>query len=243
LFQDKSGRKISKSVGNLVTPIEWLEFASPESLRLLMYKRIIGARSVSLEDIPDYMDDFDDLEEYYFSKKRDPNQMKDARLRGLYEYAMLLNLPKTKRVHIPYRLLAQLASVAPASAMEEFVVKRLMSYGMITTPSDDLKIRIRWAGKWAQRGERPPARVPELSPAARRAVEDFARALMTARDADEVQNLAFDSAKRNGLKPGDFFPAVYSILLGSDRGPRLGPYVMDASQVSVSKALLEAVGG
>ena len=243
LFQDKSGRKISKSVGNLVTPLEWLEFASPDSLRLLMYKRIIGARSVSLEDIPVYMDDFDDLEEYYFSKKRDPNQMKDARLRGLYEYAMLLNPPKTKGVHIPYRLLAQLASVAPASAMEEFVVKRLMSYGMITTTSDDLKIRIRWAGKWAQRGERPPARMPELSPAAGRAVEDFARALMKARDADEVQNLAFDSAKKNGLKPGDFFPAVYSILLGSDRGPRLGPYVMDAGQVSVSKALLEAVGG
>ena len=37
LFQDKSGKKISKSVGNLVTPAEWLEFASPASLRLLIY--------------------------------------------------------------------------------------------------------------------------------------------------------------------------------------------------------------
>ena len=29
LFQDKSGRKLSKSSGNLVTPSEWLEYASP----------------------------------------------------------------------------------------------------------------------------------------------------------------------------------------------------------------------
>ena len=80
----------------------------------------------------------------------------------------------------------------------------------------------------------------ELSTEARKAVEGFARALMTAKDADEIQNLAFDSAKKFGLKPGEFFPAVYSILLGSDRGPRLGPYVMDAGQASVSKQLLDA---
>jgi lysyl-tRNA synthetase class 1 len=243
LFQDKSGRKISKSVGNLVTPIDWLEFASPQSLRLLMYKRIVGARNVSLEDIPVYMDDFDDLEEYYFSKRRDPNQLKDARLRGLYEYTMLLIPLKTKGVHIPYRLLAQLSSVAPGSAVEEFVVKRLISYGMISTPSDELRTRIGWAAKWAQRGERPPASKPELSPEARKAVEGFARSLVTTKDADEVQNLAFESAKKNGLKPGEFFPALYSILLGSDRGPRLGPYVMDAGQASVSRVLLEAVAG
>jgi lysyl-tRNA synthetase class 1 len=113
LFQDKSGKKMSKSVGNLVTPQEWLQYASAESLRLLMYKRIIGARSVSLDDIPVYMEDFDDLEEYYFAKQRDTNQLKDARLRGLYEYTMLLKPLASKPVHIPYRLIAQLASVAP----------------------------------------------------------------------------------------------------------------------------------
>jgi len=59
--------------------------------------------------------------------------------------------------------------------------------------------------------------------------------------ADEVQNAAFDAAKRNGLKPGEFFPAVYTILLGSDRGPRLGPYVIDAGPQAVGKTLRLAV--
>ena len=243
LFQDKSGRKISKSVGNLVTPSEWLEYASAQSLRLLMYKRIVGARSVSLADIPVYMDDFDDLEEYYFSKRRDPNQMKDARLRGLYEYAMLLKPPMAKGVHVPYRLLAQLASVAPAGALEEFVVKRLASYGMVAELSPGLSTRIGWAERWARREGRRAVEAPQLGPDVRKAVETFARSISAAKDADEIQNAAFEAAKRSGVKPGDFFPAIYAILLGSDRGPRLGPYVVDAGPSSVSKTLLEAVSG
>lgn len=243
LFQDKSGKKISKSVGNLVTPLEWLELASPQSLRLLMYKRIVGARSVSLDDIPVYMDDFDGLEEYYFSKKKDPNQMKDARLRGLYEYTMLLKPQKAERAHVPYRLLAQLASMAPEGAAEEFVLKRLATYGMVSDRSEDLSMRIAWASKWGRRGGRPAVETPQLSTSARKAVAEFAKAMVEAKDADGIQNAAFEALKRNGLKPGEFFPAVYGILLGSDRGPRLGPYVVDAGQASVSKALLDAVAG
>ena len=242
LFQDKSGRKMSKSVGNLVTPVEWLEFASPESLRLLMYKRIVGARNVSLEDVPAYMDEFDDLEEYYFSKKKDPNVMKDARQKGLYEYSMFLKPPASKGVHVPYRLLAQLASVAPEGSVEDFVVKRLTAYGMVSGTTPDLAKRIVWARKWERREGRGKAEVPELSPAARKALGEFALALERAADADSVQNAAFDAAKGNGLRPAEFFPAVYLILLGSDRGPRLGPYVMDAGKSEVSRLLLEALG-
>ena len=44
LFQDKGGKKISKSVGNLVTPQKWLTFATPQSLMLVYYKRIVGAQ-------------------------------------------------------------------------------------------------------------------------------------------------------------------------------------------------------
>ena len=242
LFQDKSGRKMSKSVGNLVTPVEWMEYASPESLRLLMYKRIIGARNVSIEDVPTYMDEFDDLEESYFSKKRDPNQMKDARQRGLYEYSMFLKVPQAKGVHVPYRLLAQLAAVAPEASVNDFVLKRLTAYGMVTAPSPALAQRISWARKWESREGKREIEAPELSPAAREALKEFAASLEGAADADGVQNAAFEAAKKNGLKPGEFFPAVYSILLGSDRGPRLGPYVMDAGRSEVSRLLLKALG-
>lgn len=243
LFQDKSGKKLSKSTGNLVTPAEWLEFASPESLRLLMYKRIVGARSVSIDDIPTFMDDFDDFEEYFFSKRKDPNVMKDSRMRGLYEYAMLLKHPDTKPVHVPYRLLAQLASVSPEGALEEFVEKRLTSYGLISGPSEGLSARITWASKWAKRGGRPEPQPIELTTPARKAIEVFAKSVTTAKSADEIQNAAFEAAKSAGMKAGEFFPVVYGILLGSVRGPRLGPFIMDVGVKKVSETLLEAAKG
>jgi lysyl-tRNA synthetase class 1 len=241
LFQDKSGRKISKSVGNLVTPDEWLEYASPESLRLLMYKRIIGARSVSLEDIPVYMEDFDDLEEYYFSQVRDPNRMKDAKQRGLYEYTMLLKVPRAKGLHVPYRLLSQLAAVAPRGLEEDYVIKRLIAYGMVKEPTSGLIRRIAWASKWAGMEGRPSGRRVEVSPKARIAVREFAGAIQRLSDPDAIQNAAFEAVKKNGLRPRDFFPVVYSILLGSDRGPRLGPYVVDSGPAIVSRSLFDGL--
>lgn len=243
LFQDKGGRKMSKSTGNLVTPDEWMSYASAESLRLLMYKRIVGARNISLDDVPVYMDEFDELEEYYFSKKRDPNKLKDARLRGLYEYSTFLKPPSEKGTHVPYRLLAQLAGVAPKGKEDDFVTSRLVSYALATGPRPDLSRRIFWALGWGQREGKPPVEPPELSEQQKGAVSDFARSLEVAADAEAVQNAAFEAAKKNGLRAGEFFPVVYAILLGSDRGPRLGPYVIDAGKSEVAKAMMRAVAG
>jgi len=242
LFQDMSGKKMSKSVGNLVTPQEWLRYGSPESLRLLMYKRIIGARNVSIDDIPVYMEDFDDLEEYYFSKNRDQNQMKDAKLRGLYEYTTLLKPPASMPPHIPYRLIAQLASVAPRESGEDFVRKRLIAYGMAKEVSPELARRIGWASAWATKeGKKAPEKA-EVTPTVAKALREFASKVPRAKSADEVQTIAFDVLRGNGLKPSEFFPVVYSILVGSDRGPRVGPYVMDAGPENVGRTIIDALG-
>lgn len=242
LFQDKSGKKLSKSSGNLVTPQEWLDFASPESLRLLTYKRIVGARSVSIDDIPVYMEDFDDLEEYYFANSRDPNAMKDARLRGLYEYSMMLEPPKERRGHVPYRLIAQLSSVAPGEDATEFVTKRLVAYGMVKEATPELLQRIGWAARWARRGGGREAEKVEVPANQVEALQEFAGTIQLSKDADQVQGAAFEILRKHGLKPSEFFPTLYRILLGSERGPRLGPYVIDAGAPKVASMIEAALG-
>jgi lysyl-tRNA synthetase class 1 len=227
LFQDKSGKKMSKSTGNLVTPQEWLNVATPESLRLLMFKRIIGARNISLDDVPTYMDEFDTLEDYYFSKEKDSNQLKDAKQRGLYEYSMLLKVPRRKREHIPYRLLAQLSALAPEGTAELYVPKRLVAYGMVKEASGELKARIARASRWGAKDNISPAEKLAIPARTARALREFSRKLGTAKTHDEVQAAAFESLKSQGLKASEFFPFVYQILLGVDKGPRLGPYVID----------------
>jgi len=240
MFEDKSGRKVSKSVGNVITIQDWLTYASPESVRLLMFKRIVGARSISVDDVPVYMDEFDELEGHYFSKKKDPNVMKEARLRGLYEYTMLLRVPAKPGFHVPYRLLAELSEAAPAETTEDYVAKRLTAYGMLKeAPPPYLLTRIRWAAAWARREGAKAAKseLPELSEKQLKAVAEFASAIRASKSADEVQGAAFNAIRANGIQAGEFFPAVYGLLLGAERGPRLGPYVMDAGQEAVAAKL------
>jgi len=239
MFQDKGGRKVSKSVGNVITIEEWLRYASTESVRLLMFKRIVGARNISVDDVPVYMDEFDELEEHYFSKSKDPNPMKEAKTRGLYEYTMLTRVPDRAGVHLPYRLVAQLASTAPPNAVEDFVVKRLVAYGMVKEPTPDLLTRIRLAAAWAKRGGGAEEKV-ELSAKMAGVVREFAQAIRAAKTDDEVQTAAFEAIRRNGLSPGEFFPAVYTVLVGAAKGPRLGPYVMDAGPGAVADRLERA---
>ncbi|MDA4122345.1 MAG: lysine--tRNA ligase [Thaumarchaeota archaeon] len=253
LFQDKSGRKIAKSVGNVLTPQEWLTYASANSLRLLMFKRIVGARNLSLEDIPTYMDEFDDLEASYFSETRDPNLLKDARQRGLYEYTVMTRVPERPGVHVPYKQVAALAVVAPTGNVEDFVVKRLIANGAVAAPSPQLTERIGWAAAWAKvvnfgvelRAESDPVRespAVELDPKTAAALKEFANALASAETPDEIQGAAFEAIRKSGTAPSSFFSAVYRILLGKERGPRLGPYILDAGTQAVAQKLLDASG-
>ena len=175
------------------------------------------------------------------SSKRDENILKDARLRGLYEYSSLLSPPKTKREHVPYRLLAQLASLAPDGRVEDYVVKRLISYGMIQGTSDDLLKRIRWAFNWAKREGAIAQKPRDFKGAVANSLVEFAERVVDCRSGEEVQGVAFEVIKKNGLKPTEFFPAIYSILVGSERGPRLGPYVIDVGVRQVALRIREAL--
>ena len=70
MFLDKSGKKISKSAGNVFTPQVWFRYGSPQSLLLLMLKRFVGTRTLDVSDIPLYMNELDYLEDVYFGKKQ-----------------------------------------------------------------------------------------------------------------------------------------------------------------------------
>ncbi|MEM1531067.1 MAG: lysine--tRNA ligase, partial [Candidatus Bathyarchaeia archaeon] len=48
MFLDKSGRKISKSTGNVFTPQVWFRYGSPQSMLLLLLKRFVGTRNISV---------------------------------------------------------------------------------------------------------------------------------------------------------------------------------------------------
>ena len=46
-----------------------------------------------------------------------------------------------------------------------------------------------------------------------------------------------ESARKNNVKVGRFFQVLYQILLGTSKGPRLGPYILDIGKKAVIKSL------
>jgi len=243
MFLDKGGKKISKSAGNVFTPQIWLEYGSPQSLLLLMLKRFVGTRNISVSDIPLYMNEFDELEDVYFNKKQF-NQKETMRLKGIYRYCWIMKPPEESSIHVPYNLLAFLVKMAPSECVHDYVVEKLQNYGYLQKNQkldENLVKRIGYARNWSRDFEEIRETTVELGPEAKQAIVDLLQNLQVVDDSDKIQNIIFNAAKNNGLKPSDFFKVLYTILMGSSQGPRLGPYVLAMGKQNVSKALQRAI--
>ncbi|MCW3981867.1 MAG: lysine--tRNA ligase [Candidatus Bathyarchaeota archaeon] len=244
MFLDKSGRKISKSAGNVFTPQVWYRYGSPQSLVLLMLKRFAGARELSVADIPQYMNEFDDLEEIFFERKQVSNVKEAAKLKGLYKYCWWLKPPNKPRIRVPYNLLAYLVKVAPEGSVLEFVSSKLHKYGYVETAEPkggELDERIKFVRNWnVDFGEIRETPL-ELSQQEGDLIRELVETLKTELSAESIQSAIFDIARKHNVSPKHFFRILYKILLGTSVGPRLGPYIVDMGRENVTTALRRLV--
>ena len=241
MFLDSGGKKISKSLGNVVTAQDWLGVGSPQSLLLLLYKRIKGARHLGLQDVPSLMNEYNELEDIYFGRASVDNKERESRLRGLYEYANLLRPPARPGVHVNYTLLVELARIF-LEERQRRVTAKLVEYGIVEGASPELDDLILMAGRFADdhaEMERPVMEVDEVSSAA---LGRLAASLRGNPDADP-QDLIYEAAKSGGVRPRDFFRMLYQIILGTTRGPRLGPLISDMGFERVAGRIDGYAGG
>jgi len=243
-FIDKTGKKISKSVGNLFATQLWMKYGPPQSLLLLMFKRSVGTRAVWIKDIPAYVSELDDLEDLYFGRKsvRDPKEL--AKLRGLYEYCWNMKPPSTPSVHIPHNLLVYLVKVAPKGKESDFVRERLSGYRYKVDNRDpDFLSRLERASNWARDIDTISVKDVRVEGNERDAVLELAGVINASDDESYLQNVVFTIAKKHELEPGQFFRILYRILIGADSGPRLGPYIIAMGRDNVASALVYATKG
>jgi lysyl-tRNA synthetase class 1 len=240
-FLDKTGAKVSKSVGNVLAPQLWLRYAPPQTLLLLMYKRSVGSRAVWVKDIPTYIAELDELEDVYFGRKevKDPKEL--ARLRGLYEYVWHLSPPRSPTAHVPHNLLVYLVKVAPKGKEKEFVAQRLAGYGYQVDANDQRFLdRLEKAINWAKDIDMITTGIVQVDDREREALLELASIINASDDENYLQNSVFTIAKKHNLEPGPFFKTLYRVLIGSDYGPRLGPYILAMGRDNVASALAGA---
>ncbi|MDQ3840192.1 MAG: lysine--tRNA ligase [Thermoproteota archaeon] len=248
LFLDREGKKISKSSGNVITPQQWLRYGTPESLILLFLKRIIGTRSIGLEDIPTLMNEYDLYEDVYFGKVLEENKAKLAKLKGIYEYVNHLRPPPYPDIHIPFGLLVQYGLLFPVEERVEKVYQRLAKYNLAKERTEGVIRRISLASKWIEdkMAEEPRRSGVQLAPKESRAIAQLANALRSYVGLEDrpdipkiLQSKIFETARNNDILPKDFFRLLYRILLNKDRGPKLGNYIVDLGVERVYLTLID----
>jgi len=236
MFLDKGGKKISKSAGNVVTSQKWFRYGTPKSMLLLLYKRITGARELGFEDIPTLMDEYNELEDIYFGKIKLDNEAKTIKSKGLYEYTNLLNPPKTPPVHVSYRLLIELCRIFKEDRITR-VTKKLIDYGTIKNADSHIEQLIQLAGNYSDDfGEEEPAQL-QLNDITKKALKQLVGILDAEKEPEDLQNTIYNIAKENNIAPKEFFMVLYQIVLAANRGPKIGPFIIDIGRKKVAQMI------
>lgn len=249
MFLDKGGKKISKSTGNVFTPQKWLRYGTPQSLLLLLFKRISGTRQIGVDDIPTLVDEYDLYEDVFFGKKKLDNIEKTARMKGIYEYIHHLKPPVSPQEHVPYRMVAQQASLFSDDDRVQKIYERLVKYRIVTQKTPELVQKIELASNWANDYPSTEEILEiRLSDSEKSALNELVKKLepysireQTEESQKELQNTIYDTARRNGLDPRNFFKLLYRLLINTESGPKLGNYIFDLG-VERTRSLLIKYG-
>ena len=237
LFLDEKGQKISKSKGNGLTIDEWLRYASPESLALFMYREPKAAKRLYFDVIPRHVDEYQQFLEAY--QRQDRKQQ-------LANPVWHIHSGEPPKPDMPISFSMLLTLVASSNAENaETLWGFIGRYRPGVTPQTHPKLAalVGYAVHYFRDFVLPQKRFREPDDRERAALLDLGDALSQLpadATAEQIQEVVYEIGRREPFldktgkiktkdgKPGvalDWFNMLYQVLLGQEKGPRLGSFV------------------
>jgi len=246
MFLDRTGSKISKSKGNVITPQQWLRYSPPEVLRMLMFKRYKGSRAISLEMIPTYINELEEKLEQYHNLDKIKDLRRKINIKRLVEYSFLLEkVPEPKEYR--FGTIINVISLLPYKQIDEQSLLRLVSeiIGKYHEIPQEKLMEDSWFIQLYRcalnyLNEIAPyihVEMPKVDPQTLKTIERFLASLEYDMGPEEIQSLAFSLARENQVPIRKFFSTVYFLLLGRPSGPKLGPLIHRLG-IRTSKSLI-----
>ncbi len=262
LFLDENSQKISKTKGNGLTIEQWLAYAGPETLSSFMFQKPTAAKRLYFEVIPRTVDDYLSFLEAY------PRQPWKERLgnavwhihAGAPPEPEVLTHDGASQATISFGMLLNLAAVSNdenPSVLWGFLRRYCPSASPETHPRLDSLVR--YAVAYFRDFVAPKKRYREADEVERGVLMQISSKLSQLPahvSADQVQHALYDIARSvpryqdrsakeaTASRPGvssEFFNMVYAVLLGENRGPRLGSFIaiygLDETRKLIDKAL------
>jgi len=238
MFLNEDGKKISKSVGEGIAVEQWLRYAPLESMLYYLYQNPKKQRRLYFDVIPKSVDDY--LAELSRYPSFDQAQAQDsvvwhvARLKGqaptytgAINYSLVLNLIEGLGAADPQLLYDYLLRYDPKAVENRGQVETLISAGL-NYFHDFIEPHKQY--KTPDESERSLLKALHEKLAAH-----------PGDDADAMQSLVFDLAREIGREPAQCFKTFYQVVLGQERGPRLGTFVKLVGKDRVLKILYQKI--
>jgi lysyl-tRNA synthetase class 1 len=262
LFLDDKGQKISKSKGNGLSIEDWLTYASPESLSLFMFQKPTAAKRLYFDVIPRTVDEYLGFLDAY------PRQEWKERLgnpvwhihAGAPPAAERLAHGESAETTISFSMLLNLAAVANSES-PAVLWGFLRRYAPAVSPQTHprLDALVRYAVAYFRDFVAPKKRyrlADDIETAALGSLSAALAELPPDASAEAIQHALYDLARpipryqdlnAKGATPerpgvsNDWFNMIYQVLLGEERGPRLGSFIalygIEETRALIGKAL------
>ena len=236
MYLDEEGHKVSKSIGRGVGVEQWRRYAPLEVLKYFLILNPRRARKLFLEAIPQYVDD-------YLGALREWAQIDEAARRNSpVEFVLQRTSARSFNSSVSFALLMNLVP-AIGTVDRELLWKYVVSYDSGIASDSDTERMTRTLVECALNFYRDlieptnklytPAdsECPQLS-----ALINWLDANPDA-SAEKIEQQIYDLGRVHYDKPGNIFPLLYRVLLGQERGPRLGAFIRLATPAKIAQML------
>jgi lysyl-tRNA synthetase class 1 len=129
----------------------------------------------------------------------------------------------------------------------EFALKKLVEFRRIKQVNKDIEEevnkRLEFAKRWYEDFLKVKIQTEkiEIDEKRKMAIEELIKAIEREDDGEKLQKEIFEIARSSGVEIQEFFKLVYRIILNSDKGPKLGPYIIESGKENIIKKLREVI--
>ncbi len=254
------GEKMSASEGNVYTVNGLLEHVEPEVLLHFFAKNPRKQRDFTPSEIHHLVNEFDRVEDVRRGDEEpaDPEERQTAErvYPDVAEAAAVGGRSPLSPEDLdvddpPRRPPYTFAAMVGVAEDEDARVDALRRSNHLPEDARDVDRRAslhrvsvarRWARDWENQYDvRVQDTKPEVSfdDATKAAFGDLADVVEAGGSAEEIQNEVFEAARRHDLDVGGFFGDGYTLFLGEDSGPKLGPLLAALDREFVVERLRE----
>jgi len=224
---------MSKSKGNVITVPIMLEIMRPQELKFWMYfGKISKAREISFAQMPiQVAEEFDKAERIYFGEKSG-NDKEDINYKRAYELSVL-EMPK-RVAQAPFTFCAAVVQTSKGREIEVLTKTGHLPADLAASEKKQIETRLEncrnWLAQYASEDYKVQLldKIPDIDIDAK-TKELFSAAadkLEKGVSGEELQNFIYNNAKTSNLDIKKTFAAAYQLILGKERGPKLGHFLV-----------------